>query len=478
MKSQKEYYKIEYLEGDTIKTLNLNYPIEKLGNLIEGIYYQSIDTSEKRNFLYFPKFPQSHKKKVLLDFEINNPKSYDIYELTSDKISLDYLYYYLNSQMGINEYEYFNRGSGHRVLEKIRVPVPAKHIQEKIVESMNRSENFFKEVDQLKNKISTDFFNFKENFKVIDEIYGKREYSEETEEVETSESWLYTYRSLIWPLAITYLVATSGGFEKTGQANNLLRLFEFTTAFNSYVLISGIPDEIYENKKHTIWKRFYDDESDDGLVEQLKLSFGSWVIFHLKINKIYKKQFHTEINKEFYLKLVNKRIRDLYEKTKNARNDEFHNGIVNEEEAESFMNELNTPKNEIFEYLNSCYKNFKLYYNLSSNNARKDNKIIYKHNVMFLNGPYSMPIYKTIDGEEPLEPEALYLHDVQNNKFAKLDERLVKFIPVNKKNRDWRLYIFIGIKTDDDGNKTALYRNYLRSKDIIEESIDSIYDLM
>ena len=56
--------------------------------------------------------------------------------------------------------------------------------------------------------------------------------------------------------------------------------------------------------------------------------------------------------------------------------------------------------------------------------SKKNGKIIIEHNVMFLNGPYSMPIYTTIEGEELLEPETLYLHDVENNKFAKLNEKL------------------------------------------------------
>ena len=480
MKSQKTFYKIEYVEGDELITENLDYDIEKLGKLLEEIPHVTINNEliYQENSLYLLMNDYSVDKWVFFHNEIDNPYFYQNVRLTSEKVILNYLYHYLNSQIGINEYEYFMRGYNlglPRVepFKQIRVPIPPIEIQEKIVESRKMSGDLFEEMNQLKNSINNNFFDYEKNIEVINKFYGKREYSEETQEILMPDNWLYTYRGLIWPLAISYLIATSGGFEKTEKANNLLRLFEFTTAFNAYVLISGIPEDVYERRKHKIWNYAYDrSNNDEKFKEELKLTFGSWFTFHYKLNDIYKKNFDTEINKEFYLKLVNEEIRELYEKTLNARNEEFHDGIVNAHEAQSFLNELESPKSQIFNYLNSCYKNIKLYYNFKSNNARKNGKIIIEHNVMFLNGPYSMPIYTTIEGDEMLEPETLYLHDVENNKFAKLDERLIKFEAMDENKRDWRLYVFVGFETDEDGNKKAKYRNYLRSKDIKKEYID------
>lgn len=494
MDSQKNYFKIDIVNKDFITTEQLNYDVEELGDLVEREYMKTIsplevmknivlngsdesideELSEFSNYLYFSTEHPFTDKWAFYDSEIFNHELYIKVKLISDKISLEYLYYYLNSEIGVKEYEYFHRGIVEdSFFEKIRVAIPPKEIQDKIVESMSKRDEFLNDVQLLKNITNKNFFDYERNMEVVEKFYGKREYFEQTQEISMPDNWLYTYRGLIWPLAISYLIATSGGFEKTEKANNLLRLFEFTTAFNAYVLISGIPEEVYERRKHKIWNYAYDkSDNDEKFKEKLKLTFGSWFTFHYKLKDIYNRNFNTEIHKEFYYELLNEKIIDLYKKTLNARNEEFHDGIVNAHEAESFLKELNSPKLEIFNYLNSCYKNIKLYYNFNSSNARKDGKIIIEHNVMFLNGPYSMPIYTTIEGDELLEPETLYLHDEENNKFAKLDERLIKFEAKDEHKHDWRLYVFIGFETDDDGNRKAIYRNYLRSKDIKEEHID------
>ena len=77
-----------------------------------------------------------------------------------------------------------------------------------------------------------------------------------------------------------------------------------------------------------------------------------------------------------------------------------------------------------------------------------------------------------LQGEGNRLIHTLYLHDVENNTFAKLDDRLIKFEAMDEHKHDWRLYVFVGFETDEEGNKKAIYRNYLRSKDIKEEYID------
>ena len=92
--------------------------------------------------------------------------------------------------------------------------------------------------------------------------------------------------------------------------------------------------------------------------------------------------------------------------------------------------------------------------------------------IIFLNGPYSMPIYSTIISEGILEPESLYLHDIKENKFTKLNDNLIKFRAVDVMKHDWRLYIFIGFETDKSGNKKAKYRCYQRKEEDLLEDID------
>lgn len=472
MKTQKKYYKTEHIKGDERILKSLNYKTEKLGELVDEKrgYMEKVSPNKS---LYFLKNENLVVKDqwVLLNHEIINPTLYRGFELISDKVTLQFLYYYLNSEVGINEYNYFARGQRYpspiEWISEIRVPIPPKKVQDKIVEAMNERDDFLNDVKLLKNRTNHNFFDYKQNKMVVDEFYGKREYSNETQEISMPDNWIYTYGGLVWPLAITYLIATSGGFEKTEKANNLLKLFEFTTAFNSIVLISGIPEEIYEKNKHKIWKKAYDDKNDDGFVNEYKLTFGSWVTFHYKIKKIYKKRFDTEIDKEFYFKLLNNDIIEYYKTLKNHRNKEFHEGITNPSEAESLIKELNIPKTRVFNYLNECYKNFRLFYITGENNTSTN-----EHEIIFLNGPYSMPIYSTIHYKGFLEAEALYLYDEEEKKFTKLNSKLIKFMALDEDKHDWRLYIFIGFEKDEEGIKKAKYKCYQRKEDELEIYFD------
>ena len=475
MDSQKTYYKIQNIKKDALKKdmitwEQLNYNIVELKDLVRSVRSKMDNPSKSSNHLYFYTKKYDVDKWVFFDFEIKNPKQYNEIELISDNVSLEYLYYYLNSKPGLNEYEYFFRGDRHMrypFYDKIRVPIPPKEVQDKIVNSMNKSKNFFNEVNQLKNTINNNFFDHEQNLKTIDGFYGNMTYSKETQEVSISDNWEYTLSGLVWPLAITYLLATSGGFEKVETANNLLRLFEFTTAFNAIVLISGLPENIYENYKTRIWDFDYDKrKNDERFVKKLKLSFGSWVEFNNLLSSAYKKEFKTELNKEFYTKLINKQIRKYYNNLKDERNDEFHAGITNAYDAEILINELNIPKAKIFEYLNTCYNKFKLYYITGRHNYQTN-----EYEVIFLNGAYSMPIYSTVQYNGFLEPESLYLHDTENDTFSKLNDELIKFKAIDETKRDWRLYIFIGFETINN-TKKAIYRCYQRREDDMKVDID------
>ncbi len=462
MRSKKKYFEIEYFEDGNRIIKNLDYPFVPLYELTAKHRYD--DSNHNLYMTLDPKYDDD--KIVFFDFEIGNKSHYSSFKADVEKVSSEYLYYYLNSELGKKEFFYHKRGFGNA--GSIRVPIPPKEIQAKIVETMNRSEELFDGMRQLKTTINKNFFNYEGNLNAVEEFFGKEEYDKETQELSIPNNWEYAHSGLIWPLAITYLLATSGGFEKVEKANNLLRLFEFTVAFNSYVLISGIPDEIYEKNKTRIWELAYDKrENDEKFAKRLNLSFGSWDHFHGILQGIYKKEFTTGISKEFYMNLLNKKIRNNYTNLKNERNEQFHGGISNAYEAETLLNELNAPKLEIFNHLNSCYEKLRLYYTT----GRVDLKTK-EYEIIFLNGPYSMPIYSTITSEGILEPESLYLHDIMENKFTKLNDNLIKFKAMDEMKHEWRLYIFIGFETDKNGNKKAKYRCYQRKEDDLLEDIN------
>lgn len=473
MKSQKKYLEIEYFEGDNIITKNLNYPIDKLKNLI--VLDKNDESDDNENYLFFLKNEENNDKFAFLDFEIGDCSSFYKFRLSSEKVSIQYLYYYLNSEIVKNEYNYFIRGhkSFRKPISEIRVPIPPKEIQDKIVETMIRRDEFLNDIKILEKTTNKNFFDYEQNIRVINEFYGKREYNKETQDLDIPDNWIYTYSGLIWPLAVTYLIA-SGGFSKTEKYNNLIRLFEFTVAFNSYVLMSGLPEELYKEKKSNIWEIAYADKNTKKhLKNKLPLGFGNWAFFHGTLAGIYKKEFNTKINKGFYMELLNKEIRNIYDDLADERNDYFHGSIKNEQECGTLLNQLNPTKLKIFNYLNSCYKNFRLYYVVKNPTVYsfKDGVMTFDYTMMYLNGPYSMPIYTNVLSEEILEEKTLYLQDILENKFTKIDDRLIKFEAIDENKRDWRLYVLIGFEKNN-GKKRAKYRCYQRWEDDIYEDID------
>ena len=477
MNSQKNYYQIESFDHDSTekryRTIEkLDYEVEELGNLIKRVHHRKKDGEfvNTKNHLYFSGSRYIENKWVYFDFEIKNHILYFKMVPISDKVSLEYLYYYLNSQLGINEHDYFIRGYRPRwsnYYEKIRVVIPPKDVQNKIVESMNKKEGFLREVEEVGTRINEDFFNYEKHLDIIDKYYDDRKISEDGQEISIADNLEYTLSGLVWPLAVTYLIATSGGFEKTEKANNLLRLFEFTTAFNTIVLMSGLPNEIYEQNKMKIWDYFYvKTKKGKKSPKKIKLGFGNWVELSNILSNIYNKQtFNTELNKDFYFNLLSKKIRGHYSDLKEERNREFHSGISNPYEAEILINELEPVKSEIFKELTSWYRNFKLYYTTGRLDKRTN-----EYEVIFLNGAYTMPIYDTVVYDGDLDAESIYLHDTKNNIFSKLNDNLIKFKAVDKTKHDWRLYIFIGYKTID-GVKKARYKCYQRKekKDLCED---------
>lgn len=130
------------------------------------------------------------------------------------------------------------------------------------------------------------------------------------------------------------------------------------------------------------------------------------------------------------------------------------------------MNEINIFETEIFKELNKYYNNFKLYYITGRYNLQTK-----EYDVIFLNGPYSMPIYSKVVYDGELDPESLYLHNVAENIFSKLNDNLIKFEAIDETKRDWRLYIFIGFETKDNIKK-AKYRCYQREEEDLFEDVN------
>lgn len=474
MKNQQKYFDIEIVENQQHNIKQLNYKTKPLKDLMKMRFDDEGNKIDPIGYLYcLTNDYIIDGKWVFFNYEIFNPTIYHTIPLCSKEVTLDYLYHYLNSEMGINEYEYFVRGNRQQTkdfLGDIRVPIPPKKIQDKIVNAMNKREDFLYEVNQLKNKIHKNFFDYNHNLNAVNEFYGVRQYSEQTQVMEMGDNWFYTYSGLIWPLAITYLIATSGGYEIIGKANNLIRLFEFSIAFNSYVLMSAIPKDIYEEVKTKIWKKAYKNPKERTFVNMLKLGFGAWARFHDTLKGIYSDdnyKLETEINKEFYMSLMDKNIRNLYRDLADERNDFFHGEVSHEGKAKSILNELDEPKRIIFNHLQESYENIKLYYIKDSHDRGEH----IEYDIMFLNGAYSMPIYTKMNSAKKLDCGKLYLHDTIEDKFTELNDNLIKFQPADDLEIDWRLYIFVGFETENRERK-MIYKCYQRTEEDLKLDID------
>ena len=186
---------------------------------------------------------QSFTKPIFYPNElINDCRDFIEIEIVSDKIIKEYLYSYLNSNKGLAEIEYFSNGNlfiTPENMEGIRIPVPSIKSQKEIVKAVDESNEFFKSIKILRNEFQDNILDYKHMMKSIKEFRGIIEIDKDTGEIiRMNKNWRHVYDRLIWPLAITYLSATRGGFEKTDKANKyLIEPYGTATTINTKVLI-------------------------------------------------------------------------------------------------------------------------------------------------------------------------------------------------------------------------------------------------
>ena len=244
------------------------------------------------------------------------------FTINSDKINKEFLLYYLNSNKGKLELKECSKGSNiinKSDLRFIRVPVPSLERQKEIIGAVEKTKEFFDSVNLLKNNI----LNYERILEDIEEFHGEIEFSqEEYKFTKMDRNWRHVYEGLPWPLAITYLSATRGGFEIVQKANAYLKLFEFVTLFNSIVLISGIPEDYYEeNKDMFIWTKpdnFY------GF-----MTFGKWLKLYEFLKILYSgHEFNPVIESELFEQLCSEKIFKSLNIAKKARNEDAHGPIT------------------------------------------------------------------------------------------------------------------------------------------------------
>ena len=436
----------------------------KLGKLadLENIYIKN-----EKNSILIATCKSCTSKLVFYNNEISDFKGEVYIEVTNihEDVSMEYLYEYLNSTNGLDELLYFSKGNTHitpNEIKNVKIPVPELDIQKEIVKVSRESREFFKSVDLLKKEFNSNILDYKHMQNSISELKGNISFDNKTNEItELSRSWRHAYKGLIWPLAISYLSATKGGFEIVEKKDNYLILFEFIAAFNAIVMLSGLPNDVYKKNFKKIW-------NSRNPYEYQQMTFANWVYLCNNLSNVYKfNNFTSELDEDLFEKIGSEKILNILEFAKNLRNDEAHGSHSNAYEAKQIVEELNVYLDDIFDIL-EVYSNYKLIYVTGD---MKSDKQAYSHRVILLNGPCAQPIYDNIRFDTPLDRESLYLYNPKNNKKLILKDSLIKFCPIDDLKKRWALFIYYSC---DRKEFNAFYKCFQSNEEDIKVNISSL----
>lgn len=435
----------------------------KLGKIAD---LHNIDEKNAKNTLLIATCKGCSSKIVYYNHDVDDFDGeiyVEIDNLTED-ILIDYLYEYLNSSNGMDDLFYYSKGNNYLRADNIRslkVPIPSIETQMEIVKASREAREFFKTVELLKNEFNDNIFDYKHILESIRELKGDIEFDSTTSEItKLPRSWRHAYQGLIWPLAISYLRATKGGFESVEKKDNYLVLFEFIAAFNCIILLSGLPDDVYQQNFDKIWDAY-------DLKEYKSMTFANWFYVSKNLADIYKNSnFTSRLDENLFNKISSDKILDIIEKAKDLRNSEAHGSHSNSYEAEEIIEELDNYLEDIFDIL-EVYSNYKLIYVTGEFSGARNG---YSHRVILLNGPCAQPIYDNIIFDEVLTSECLYLYNPKNNNKLLIKDNLMKFRPTDKNKKHWALFLYYSC---DKGEYNAFYKCFQSNEKDIKESINS-----
>ena len=451
---------------------NLLYKNDK--RLIDGeVLFKRINEISNLDYIYSKSNNDSilitsckhcNDKLIYYNYDINDLGNEVFIEITDidESILKDYLYEYLSSANGMEDILYYAKGNEKILIEDIKhlkIPIPPINDQKEIVNVARESREFFKTVDLLKKEYDSNIFDYKHMKNSLYDFKGEISFDEKNEVISMSRSLRHAYKGLIWPLAISYLSATKGGFEAVEKKDNYLVLFEFIAAFNSIILLSGLPENVYLNNFHEIWG---DDPS-----RYKRASFGNWVHLSKNLSEVYKNNsFTSEIDEELLNAISGDKILDILTKVNYIRNDESHSSQTNSFEAKKVIDKLDVYLEDIFDILD-VYSNYKLIYFTGELNTSNNSL---NHRVILLNGPCAQPIYDNMIFDTLLRSDCLYLYNPKNNKKLLIKENLMKFSPIDKNKKRWALFIY---NNCDKKEFNAYYKCYQSNEKNLKKGITS-----
>ncbi|WP_295113381.1 restriction endonuclease subunit S [uncultured Methanobrevibacter sp.] len=464
MYSKKRQNPENLLYRDNKRIIDGDVIFRKLGKIAD---LKNIDFKNDKDTILIATCKSCTSKYVNYNHDIDSFNGEIFIEIDNinESVLKEYLYEYLSSDNGLDEIRYFSKDNYYITpenIKQVKIPVPPLEIQKEIVKVARESREFFKTVELLKKQFNSNILDYKHMKASLDELKGDIKIDSESGEVtKMSRSWRHVYKGLIWPLAISYLSATKGGFELVEKKDNYLVLFEFIAAFNSIILLSGLPEDVYKKNFKKIWNAF-------NFNVYKNMTFGNWVYLSKNLADVYRNNnFTSQLDEELFEMISSDKILDALEKAKDLRNEEHHGSHSNSFEAEKIIEKLDGYLDDIFDIL-EVYSNYKLIYVTGDVDTSKRN---YNHRVILLNGPCAQPIYDNIIFDNVLFGDSLYLYNPKNNKKLLIKDNLMKFKPVDDNRKRWALFIYYSC---DKSEYNAFYKCFQSNEKDVKESITSL----
>ena len=396
------------------------YPIKKLSEVV----------SFKREFDEFEEvmlIPKNPLEDVIFrsEFDDESLEKYFLCIVTDDEVSPQYLKLYLNSNAMKNERNLFSYGTFQRTLNKfglnsLLIEIPDLKTQNQIVETSNLSDKTYRKINILYKGFKSEIFNYNNLLNLMKEF----------EEIADEDLF---YKNLIWPFATSYHIALKTSADKNTQLENHFKLFESIAAFNSIVLLSALPQDIFHEKKEYIFGQ------DCSNFE--RVTFGGWINLYSRLSSIYK-TFDKEtyqilpFEPQFYKKLANNNVIQILYPISSKRNEKSHGGSMSEIIAQKTICELNRFTNQMFDVL-TAYKSLKLIY---PTNMEKTSGL-YHINAKVLEGNSYDFDEEEIITERDMDTKLLYLYNSTTDERLKLKPELIKLVECPE-CANWSLYFF------------------------------------
>lgn len=443
-----DYFKT--LERLKTKKDRSRYQIRNLSDVVEF----KDDFDEFEEIMLIPKTPVED---VIFrsEYEEDGFENYFPCVCTDENVSPQYLRLYLNSNDMKNERNLFSHGTFQRTINKsglnsLLIEIPELKTQNQIVETSNISDKNYQKLDTIYKSFKAEIFNFNDLLNIMKEF----------EKVQDEDLF---YKNLIWPFATSYHIAFKTSADKNTQLDNHFKLFELISAFNSIVLLSALPKDVFYEQKEFL----FGEESSNFQ----KVTFGGWVGLYSRLNRVYRR-FDKEtylilpFDQKFYKTITSKKIINILNPIITKRNEKSHGGVMPEIFAQKSLCELDRFTNQMF-YVLTAYKSLKLIYPTQMEKSSG----IYHINAKILEGNSYAFDEKEILTEEDLDTKILYLYDETTHDRLKLNPELIKLIQCPE-CANWSLYFYNSL--DKDHVKYVSYQFEVHDYKTPVKSIDGI----